>query len=112
MTPIGAVSVLFWILMFWRIFAPSAGLISKKEALSVAVVCDVLAVVIGVMFIASNTFVVFAAIFTPLNAWYAWLDYKRWKNSDDDDDFRHRRKSKAKSHLPKPTLGKPAYISI
>jgi hypothetical protein len=30
-------------------------------------------------------------------------NYRKWKNTDDDDEWKHRRMSWVKSHLPKPT---------
>jgi hypothetical protein len=44
------------------------------------------------------------ALFIYLNQKNTRRNYRRWKNTDDDDEWKNRRKSWAKSHLPKPVV--------
>jgi len=92
-------------LVFWVFVSGVLGITTKKERLCIYTLIDVIAVCSSVeAFIeASHTYShVIWVLFIYLNGKNARRHYKEWQRTDDDDDWKQRRKSWGKSHLPKP----------
>lgn len=94
-------------LVFWVMFSGVLGITTKKERLCAWVVLDAIGVFAAVelFFESSHWYSRFIWAFMFLvNVNAVRRDYQRWKNTDDDDEWKKRRKSWAKSHLPKPVV--------
>lgn len=92
-------------LVIWLMISGALGITTRKERLCMVVLIYVIAVVISIQAFLEASHVyshVIWACFVFFNVSGLIDVYKRWKNTDDDDDWKHRRKSWAKSHLPKP----------
>lgn len=106
MIDISALVFPVWLfLVFWLWLSAALGITTKKERLCIVVLIYVIAVVVSIQSFLEAKHVYSHLIwsgFIFLNVRGLIDVYKRWKNTDDDDDWKHRRKSWAKSHLPKP----------
>lgn len=98
---------LWLFLMFWIGVSGALGLTTKKERLCAIVMVDVIATLVSIQafFEAAHwwSHLIWSLLFY-VNQKSMRNNYKRWKNTDDDDDWKQRRKSWAKSHLPKPVV--------
>lgn len=98
------INIMFWGFWLWRIFGGFLGLLTKKERYCIDCITDALLAL-------SNTlasildFGPICFLTIPFAIFFVFAfrrDYRRWKNTDDDDDWKARRKSWAKSKLPRP----------
>lgn len=92
-------------LVFWVFMSGALGITTKKERLTIYTLIDVIASGVSLENIFESHRWYSCGIwilFTYANVKTAIRHYKEWKNTDDDDDWKGRRKSWAKSHLPKP----------
>lgn len=92
-------------LVFWVFISGALGITTKKERLTIYTLIDVIATISSVEAFIQAAHIyshVIWVIFIHLNFKNARRHYKEWQNTDDDDDWKQRRKSWGKSHLPKP----------
>ena len=99
-------SVMFLVLIAWSIIGTATRFLSRKEFYSVSVMVDAVGLIGWFITMFKHEW-----HFTPwrvisLCLWSFWLrrDIKRYRDSDDDEDHRKRRREWAKSKLPKPVV--------
>lgn len=111
MTRLEIITCVIWLsLIAWSLIAPAMGLVSRKEYYCIRVVTDAFGILYNLVCFVDpkNAFdVVFFSCFLTLWIRWFWRDYNLWKNTDDDDEFRKKRRSWVRSHLPRPVITSP-----
>ena len=95
-----------WLLLvFWLAFGSMSGILMKKERLCVITILQAISLIFSLHLIYSSDHWwsrLIWVLFSINNGRVTWRSYQQWKNTDDDDDWKQRRKSWGKSKLPKP----------
>ena len=97
---------LFWALAAWSVIGAVTGNLSRKEFYSVQCVIDSLGLLGNIFSFVRHggTPPWTTYLFTTMWIYFLRRDYKRWRDSDDDDRPRKRRRAWLKSKLPKPVV--------